>query len=193
MAEMGICDNMNNYRQRVSPCLASDDEWLAMWRNMFKNRIVALGALLLAMLVVPGTAGAAVDGESVVSGKCTACHSAERIRESAKTEAEWTELVDKEIDRGAQLSRAERSAAIKWLSDNYGAIKSEEVEAVEVEEEEPLTGGDETEAEASGGDAAAEATSTLPFDRQAETGVELWQFLLTGGAMMAGGAWMRRR
>ncbi len=164
---------------------------------MLRNRIITLGAVLLTTLALPGPVSAAVDAESVVTGKCTACHSAERIRESAMTEDEWTDLVDTEIDRGAQLSRAERAAVIDWLTEKYGSSGSEVVEAAETEEEAPETTEAETEAEtdaeSSESDQVEATTDELPFDRQADTGVELWQFLFTGGALMAGGVWMRRR
>ena len=147
---------------------------------MLSNRIITLGAVLRTTLARPGPVSAAVDAESVVTGKCTACHSAERIRESAMTEAEWADLVDEEIDRGAQLNRAERTAVIGWLTENYGASGSQVVETPETEE-----AAETTEVEA--------PTNELPFDRQADTGVELWQFLVTGGTLVAGGFWMRRR
>ncbi len=152
---------------------------------MLRNRIITLGAVLLIALMLPGAASAAVDAESVVSGKCTACHSAERIRESAMTEDEWTDLVDEEIDRGAQLSRAERAAVVEWLTENYGVSGSKVVDVVDVAEAEA-----EEEAVPT---AEVNDTAELPFERQADTGVELWQFLLTGGALISGGAWMRRR
>ena len=158
---------------------------------MLRNRIAVLGAVLLMTFGLPGPVSAAVDAESVVTGKCTACHSAERIRESAMTEDEWTDLVDEEIDRGAQLSRAERTAVIGWLAENYGASGSEIVEAAETEEEATETTEEATESPE--GDQVEAATDELPFDRQADTGVELWQFLVTGGALMAGGALIRRR
>lgn len=116
------------------------------------------------------------------------------------TEKAWTDLVDTEIDRGAQLSRAERAAVIDWLAEKYGASEPDVVEVAETEEEAAETEEEvsestenETSAESSGGDQVEAATDELPFDRQAETGVEIWQFLVTGGALMAGGAWMRRR
>ena len=157
--------------------------------NVLRNRIAALGVVLLAALALAGPVSAAVDGESVVSGKCTACHSAERIRESVMTEAEWTDLVDKEIDRGAQLSRAERTAVIDWLTENYGASGSEAVEVADTNE--PAEAAEA--AEVVGTTQTETAADELPFDRQADTGVELWQFLIAGGTLMAGGAWMRRR
>ena len=160
---------------------------------MLRNRIITLGAVLLTTLALPGPVSAAVDAESVVTGKCTACHSAERIRESAMTEDEWTDLVDTEIDRGAQLSRAERAAVIDWLTENYGSSDAEVVEAAETEEEAPETTEAETGTESSESAQVEATTDELPFDRQADTGVELWQFLFTGGALMAGGVWMRRR
>ena len=162
---------------------------------MHRSKQAIFIAFLAAVFLIPGLASAAVDAESVVSGKCTACHSAERIRESQKTKSEWKSLVDDEIDRGAQLTRAERTAVVDWLADNYGVGEAEEV--AEAEESEPE---EEVETAAPASEATTDvvteevaAEEALPFDTQAETGVELWQFLLMGGSLMAGGAWMRRR
>ena len=137
VSERGICDKMNNRRESMSsgPSMIGGGLNLSAGDNVLRNKIVTLGAVLLTTLALPGPVSAAVDAESVVTGKCTACHSAERIRESAMTEDEWTDLVDEEIDRGAQLDRAERAAVIDWLAENYGASGSEVVETVETEEE----------------------------------------------------------
>ena len=91
--------------------------------------------------------------------------------------------------RERAMSRAERTAVIEWLTENYGASGSEAVQVADTEEEAVGTTETETEAEAE----ASAAVDELPFDRQANTGVELWQFLIAGGTLMAGGAWMRRR
>jgi cytochrome c553 len=140
-----------------------------------RTRTLFIGSLLLIILLFPGSALAAIDAESVVSGKCTACHGPERIRESAKTKAEWAVQIDKEINRedGVALSGSERSAVIDWLATNYGASENNNVEIAQVE--------------------TSAASETLPYDKQADTGVELWQFLVTGGTLLAGGAWLRRR
>lgn len=148
-------------------------------------RMTLLTALFLAVFIFPSTASAAIDAETVVTGKCTACHMADRIRTASKTEEEWTVLVDKEMNRGAQLSESERDAIIPWLALKYGktnvaaAPADSQVAQTEQTAQTPVN--------------QTDASQTLPFDQQAQTGVELWQFLLGGGALAGGGALMRRR
>lgn len=137
---------------------------------------------LIAVLAWPASALAAVDAEAVVQGKCTACHSPERIREASKSEAEWAELIDKEVDRGAQLSRAEKKAVVAWLTQNYGDSQVAQAEA-------PAAQPVQTQAPV----AVAQTSESLPFTEQAKTGVELWQFILSGGALFSSGAYLRRR
>ncbi len=146
-----------------------------------KNKlIIAISLVIIVVFLFPAIAVSAnIDPETIVTGKCTACHMADRIREARKNVAEWTELVDKEIDRGADLDLDEREAVIDWLADKYGKT--------EVAQTEPVTEQSQVEV------AQAESdTSTLPFTSQAETGVEFWQLVLSGGMLISGGAWLRR-
>lgn len=153
--------------------------------TLLKFKILLMGSLLLISYILPVSAYAAVDGETVVSGKCTTCHGADRIRDTSKTEAEWEKLVDEEIERGALLNSAERKAAIKYLAANFGkADSSDEEEAVEVADSSTA---EETSTEEDGSE------DPLPFDEQAETGVELWYFFATGGALLGGGIFLRRQ
>ncbi len=148
---------------------------------MTKNKlIIAMNLAIMVIFLFPALAlTAEIDPETVVTGKCTACHMADRIREARKNVAEWTELVDQEIDRGADLDQDEREAVIDWLAAEYGETQ--------VAETEPAPSQSQVQS------AQVETTTTLPFTRQAETGVELWQLLLSGGMLISGGAWMRRR
>ncbi len=162
---------------------------------MIRTRAFAALIIVVLILLVPAIAQAAVDAETVVRGKCTACHSSERIRESSKTKPEWAALVKDEIDRGAQLSDEEEVAVVDWLTQTYGpaeeaATTTEDTQVEDVSETtEEETGATTSEAATS----TADAEDALPCDRQAETGVELWQFLITGSALLGGGAWLRRR
>lgn len=144
---------------------------------------VFAGFALAALLMMPKQAGAAVDAETIISGKCTTCHSADRIRDTKRTAEQWRVVVDEEVDRGLDLTRAEKAAVTSWLTKKFGAAAVAETEVAAAT------------AETSAEDQVAAAPTTggdLPFDKQAETGVELWQFLFSGGALLAGGAWMRR-
>ncbi len=127
-----------------------------------------LGLYLILML--PSFAFAMVDGEVVVSGKCTACHSDERIKSQTLTSGEWTILVDQEIDRGAQLNGEERSAVIDYLVTNY-SIGANTTPVAQV-----TTSGD---------------TSTP--NEQAQTGIEMWQFIVAGSSFIGTGVYLRRK
>ena len=135
---------------------------------------------------------AAVDAETVVTGKCTACHMADRIRNASKTKQEWTAWVDKEINRGAQLTGGERQAVIVWLAANYGKteLAGSGNTPTEPQDKDVAQADNSNQTEVP---AAQASTQTLPFNQQAQTGVELWQFLLSGGALVGGGALLRRR
>jgi hypothetical protein len=146
--------------------------------------LIAIGVLLQTALVLPAVA-VAVDAEAVVRGKCTACHSVDVIRQTNRSKAEWQVLVDKEIERGAQLDEAERAAAVDWLAANYGQGAAEAAESAPAADEPTEPAATEQE---------NETTATqLPFDEQAYTGLELWQFLAAGCLLLGGGAWLRRR
>ncbi len=127
-----------------------------------------LGLYLILML--PSFAFAMVDGEVIVSGKCTACHSDERIKSQTLTSGEWTILVDQEIDRGAQLNGEERSAVIDYLVTNY-SIGANTTPVAQV-----TTSGD---------------TSTP--NEQAQTGIEMWQFIVAGSSFIGTGVYLRRK
>jgi cytochrome c5 len=60
-----------------------------------------------------------LDGDALVSERCTVCHSRERIDNADKDEAGWTETVDRMIGHGAQLSDAEREAVIQYLVETH--------------------------------------------------------------------------
>lgn len=57
----------------------------------------------------------AIDGATLVTERCTVCHSADRITSSDKDEAGWTATVDRMIGYGAVLDGAERDALIAYL------------------------------------------------------------------------------
>jgi len=140
---------------------------------MRPNRAALLTIVLIVLsffLMLPSFAFAFVDGEVVVSGKCTACHSDERIKSQSLTSGEWTILVDQEIDRGAQLNGEERSAVIDYLVANY-SMGANATPVAQV---------------TSSGD------SSTPSE-QAETGIEMWQFIVAGSSFIGTGIYLRRK
>jgi mono/diheme cytochrome c family protein len=65
------------------------------------------------------TTAAALDGNALVDERCTVCHTRDRI-DSERTEgldqAQWGEIVDDMIGKGAQLNDEERAAVIEYLA-----------------------------------------------------------------------------
>ncbi len=140
---------------------------------MRPNRAALLTIVLIVLsffLMLPSFAFAFVDGEVVVSGKCTACHSDERIKSQSLTSGEWTILVDQEIDRGAQLNGEERSAVIDYLVANYSMDANATPVAQVTSSGDPST----------------------PSE-QAETGIEMWQFIVAGSSFIGTGIYLRRK
>lgn len=159
---------------------------------MTKSKLIIAVILTTAILLLfPTISMAAIDPETVVTGKCTACHMADRIREAKKSKTEWTKLVKKEIERGASLTDGERDAVIDWLAKNYGV--GEVAQTTPVQQTQPEPAQQEQPEPAKAAPSAAAPAQELPFDEQAETGVELWQLVLSGGALISGGTWLRRR
>ncbi|MCK4267861.1 MAG: hypothetical protein KAX16_03425 [Actinomycetia bacterium] len=176
------------YNDYKIPGSESNTGWSMVTKSKFMIAVVLITAILL---LFPTISTAAIDPETVVTGKCTACHMADRIREAKKSKTEWSKLVKKEIERGASLTDAERDAVIGWLAENYGVGEVAQTTPVQQAEPEP-TQSTQTEPAVAAPSAAAPAQE-LPFDEQAETGVELWQLVLSGGALISGGTWLRRR
>jgi cytochrome c5 len=72
----------------------------------------------------PGATGAALNGEQLVSERCTVCHSIDRIKNKMASGADrsaWEQTVDRMISYGAQLNTDERQAVIDYLSGQGGA------------------------------------------------------------------------
>lgn len=57
-----------------------------------------------------------LDGEPLVQERCASCHGLDRVYDADKNKEGWEESVDRMIEKGAQLSEAERPAVIEYLS-----------------------------------------------------------------------------
>jgi hypothetical protein len=66
-----------------------------------------------------GDTSATLDGDTLVSERCTVCHSRDRIDAKDEDEAGWTAIVDRMISYGAQLNAEERDAVIQYLVDTH--------------------------------------------------------------------------
>lgn len=65
-------------------------------------------------------AGVAGDGASLLDGRCSVCHSADRPRRARKSPSEWEATVSRMVGKGAQLSATEKGILIDYLAKTYG-------------------------------------------------------------------------
>ena len=65
-------------------------------------------------------AAPALDGATLLETRCAACHSADRPKQARKTRAQWAQTVTQMIDRGAQLTEAEKTTLLDYLVKTYG-------------------------------------------------------------------------
>ena len=59
-------------------------------------------------------------GETLLQERCTECHGLERTTSAQKTRAEWEDTVTRMVNRGAELSDAEKTVLVDYLAENYG-------------------------------------------------------------------------
>jgi mono/diheme cytochrome c family protein len=62
---------------------------------------------------------APLDGKALMQQRCSVCHSTTRITQMSGNSAQWTSVVDKMINKGAQLNTSERQILIDYLSQTY--------------------------------------------------------------------------
>ena len=99
--------------------------------------LIAVGLILVAVLAAcggsseeptqapaPDTAvpeqAPAEDGEALLEARCSGCHSADRARQVTKTRDGWDQSVTRMIDKGAQLTEAEKAVLVDYLTEMYG-------------------------------------------------------------------------
>lgn len=58
--------------------------------------------------------------------RCTVCHTRERIDEKDEDREDWTEIVDRMIGHGAQLTGEERATLIDYLVATHGEDDSDD-------------------------------------------------------------------
>ena len=87
----------------------------------WKMRTLALlclaGALAAQAPLPPGP------GRDILSAACASCHAISIVTAKARTEAEWTTLVNAMIDRGARLTKEQNSAVIAYLTRHFGPLE----------------------------------------------------------------------
>lgn len=57
-----------------------------------------------------------LDGQALVSERCTVCHDLARVDEAAYDDVGWEATVDRMITKGAKLTEDEKVAVIEYLS-----------------------------------------------------------------------------
>jgi mono/diheme cytochrome c family protein len=62
---------------------------------------------------------APLDGKALMQQRCSVCHSTTRITQMNGTAAQWTSVVDRMINKGAQINASERQTLIEYLSQTY--------------------------------------------------------------------------
>jgi mono/diheme cytochrome c family protein len=112
-------------RDRIDAKMAAGAD-LDAWTTTV-DRMIGKGAQLsdderqavLDYLTGAGDTGAALDGDALVSERCTVCHTRDRIDAKVASGADlaaWTTTVDRMIGKGAQLSADERQAVLDYLT-----------------------------------------------------------------------------
>jgi hypothetical protein len=68
----------------------------------------------------PPASTSTIDGATLVSQRCTACHPITRIESAHHSAAQWQTIVDSMIRRGAQLTPEEETVVVNYLAATYG-------------------------------------------------------------------------
>lgn len=86
-----------------------------------KQQLIAgLHATLDAETVKPPTTVPASDGAALVQARCASCHGLDRVTSAKKSREQWAQTVTRMVGKGAQLSTAEQTTVIDYLSKTYG-------------------------------------------------------------------------
>jgi len=65
------------------------------------------------------TTAPAADGAALLESRCTTCHDLTRVKAAKKTKDQWTASVAVMISKGAQLTAAEQTIVVDYLSKTY--------------------------------------------------------------------------
>lgn len=67
------------------------------------------------------TTAPAEEGPVLMEERCTVCHTLDRVESAQKSREEWESTVTRMVEYGAQLTDAETTVLIDYLSANYGS------------------------------------------------------------------------
>ena len=65
------------------------------------------------------SSSAVADGKTLMETRCASCHSLDRITNASGTAAEWQQVVDMMVQRGAVLSTDEEKVLVQYLAAAY--------------------------------------------------------------------------
>ncbi len=82
--------------------------------------ILALSAVACGNAQQPAPTAAQPDGASLLQARCTACHTLDRVQQTARTAAEWQTIVARMRGKGARLTDAEAEALVQHLAQTFG-------------------------------------------------------------------------
>jgi len=83
--------------------------------------LISLAGLFLMALIAsctqatPVAEGELDDVEALIIERCSDCHSADRVFQEDYSEAEWSEVIDEMVEKGAEVNAEEKQAMIDWL------------------------------------------------------------------------------
>jgi cytochrome c5 len=90
--------------------------------------IVFVGLLVMALVIACGgqeptqapPAPPTVGGAELLQGRCTQCHTLDRVEAANKTQAEWEATVERMRGKGANLTDDEAQTLVEYLTETYG-------------------------------------------------------------------------
>lgn len=88
-----------------------------------KYLLIPLVILIAAFILIqcsPNKSSSVQDGQALLQGRCTKCHSLDPITSQTHTQDEWTQIVNNMVQRGAVLSSTEETTLINYLTATYG-------------------------------------------------------------------------
>ncbi len=73
-------------------------------------------------VVVPTNppAAPAIDGAVLLEDRCSECHSVNKVKQAPRSKSDWEKNVTRMIQKGANLSDAEKQALVDYLAQTYG-------------------------------------------------------------------------
>lgn len=91
----------------------------------------------------PAAGSAASDKNAAIYTRtCSLCHDAQRILSNRRTRDQWSEVIDKMVERGAQGSDDDFNAVLEYLVSHYGRINVNRGSATDLETVLKLSGKD---------------------------------------------------